>query len=75
MANILRVTFKATADAIATMGVMVMGESDESTPVAVVREQMCSGQIGNSLGKTWLLSHLRISTFALIWSYPPRNDI
>ena len=35
--NILRVTFKATADAIATMGVMVMGESDESTPVAVVR--------------------------------------
>jgi coenzyme F420-0:L-glutamate ligase / coenzyme F420-1:gamma-L-glutamate ligase len=35
--NILRVTFKATADAIATMGVMVMGESDESIPVAVVR--------------------------------------
>lgn len=35
--NILRVTFKATADAIATMGVMVMGESDESTPAAVVR--------------------------------------
>lgn len=35
--NILRVTFKATADAIATMGVMVMGESDESTPIAVVR--------------------------------------
>jgi F420-0:gamma-glutamyl ligase len=35
--NILRVTFKATADAIATMGVMVMGESNESTPAAVVR--------------------------------------
>lgn len=35
--NILRVTFKATADVIATMGIGVMGESDESTPVAVVR--------------------------------------
>jgi len=35
--NILRVTFKATADVIATMGIAVMGESDESTPVAVVR--------------------------------------
>jgi coenzyme F420-0:L-glutamate ligase / coenzyme F420-1:gamma-L-glutamate ligase len=35
--NILRVTFRATADMIATMGIAVMGESDESTPVAVVR--------------------------------------
>ncbi len=35
--NILRVTFKATADVIATMGIAVMGESDESTPVAVIR--------------------------------------
>jgi coenzyme F420-0:L-glutamate ligase/coenzyme F420-1:gamma-L-glutamate ligase len=35
--NVLRVTFKATADVIATMGIAVMGESDESTPVAVVR--------------------------------------
>jgi coenzyme F420-0:L-glutamate ligase/coenzyme F420-1:gamma-L-glutamate ligase len=35
--NILRVTFKATADVIATMGIAVMGESNESTPVAVVR--------------------------------------
>src|SRR5918992_3663765 len=35
--NVLRVTFKAVADALATMGVAVMGESDESTPVAVVR--------------------------------------
>jgi coenzyme F420-0:L-glutamate ligase/coenzyme F420-1:gamma-L-glutamate ligase len=35
--NILRVTLKATADVIATMGIAVMGESDESTPVAVVR--------------------------------------
>jgi coenzyme F420-0:L-glutamate ligase len=35
--NVLRVTFKATADAIATMGVAIMGESDESTPAAVVR--------------------------------------
>jgi coenzyme F420-0:L-glutamate ligase len=35
--NVLRVTFKAVADGLATMGVSVMGESDESTPVAVVR--------------------------------------
>jgi coenzyme F420-0:L-glutamate ligase / coenzyme F420-1:gamma-L-glutamate ligase len=35
--NVLRVTFKAIADGLATMGVAVMGESDESTPVAVVR--------------------------------------
>lgn len=35
--NILRVTFKATADVIATMGIAVMGESDESMPVAVIR--------------------------------------
>lgn len=35
--NVLRVTFKAVADGIATMGVAVMGESDESTPAAVVR--------------------------------------
>jgi coenzyme F420-0:L-glutamate ligase len=36
--NVLRVTFKAVADGLATMGVAVMGESDESTPAAVVRE-------------------------------------
>ena len=35
--NILRVTFKAVADGLATMGVAVMGESDESTPAPVVR--------------------------------------
>ena len=35
--NVLRVTFKAVADGLATMGVAVMGESDESIPVAVVR--------------------------------------
>lgn len=35
--NVLRVTFKAVADGLATMGVAVMGESHESTPVAVVR--------------------------------------
>jgi coenzyme F420-0:L-glutamate ligase len=35
--NILRVTFKAVADGLATMGVAMMGESDESTPAAVVR--------------------------------------
>jgi coenzyme F420-0:L-glutamate ligase/coenzyme F420-1:gamma-L-glutamate ligase len=35
--NILRVTFKAVADGLATMGVAVMGESDESTPAAVIR--------------------------------------
>jgi coenzyme F420-0:L-glutamate ligase len=35
--NILKVTFKAVADGLATMGVAVMGESEESTPAAVVR--------------------------------------
>jgi coenzyme F420-0:L-glutamate ligase len=35
--HILRVTMKAVADGIATMGVAVMGESSESTPAAVVR--------------------------------------
>jgi coenzyme F420-0:L-glutamate ligase/coenzyme F420-1:gamma-L-glutamate ligase len=35
--HVLRVTMKAVADGIATMGVAVMGESTESTPVAVVR--------------------------------------
>jgi len=35
--NILRVTQKAVADGLATMGVAVMGESNESTPAAVVR--------------------------------------
>ena len=35
--NKLRVTFRAVADALATMGVAVMGESAESTPAAVVR--------------------------------------
>ena len=33
----LRVTFKATADCLATIGVFVMGESNESTPIVVVR--------------------------------------
>lgn len=36
--NILKVTLKAVADGLATMGVAVMGESNESTPVAVVRD-------------------------------------
>ncbi len=35
--NILKVTFKAVADGLATMGVAVMGESNESTPATVVR--------------------------------------
>ncbi len=35
--SVLRVTFKASADALATMGVAVMGESNESTPAAVIR--------------------------------------
>lgn len=35
--NVLKVTFKAVADGLATMGVAVMGETDESTPAAVVR--------------------------------------
>lgn len=36
--NVMRVTFKAVADSLATMGVAVMGESDESAPAAVVRK-------------------------------------
>ena len=35
--NVLKYTFKAVADGLATMGVAVMGESDESTPAAVIR--------------------------------------
>lgn len=35
--NVLRVTLKAVADGLATMGVAAMGESSESTPGAVVR--------------------------------------
>jgi F420-0:gamma-glutamyl ligase len=35
--NKLRVTFRAVADGLATMGVAVMGESAESTPAVVVR--------------------------------------
>lgn len=35
--NALKVTFKAVADGLATMGVAIMGESNESTPVAVIR--------------------------------------
>jgi coenzyme F420-0:L-glutamate ligase len=35
--NVLRVTLRAVADGLATMGVAAMGESDESTPVAIVR--------------------------------------
>jgi coenzyme F420-0:L-glutamate ligase len=35
--NKLRVTFRAIADGLASMGVAVMGESAESTPAAVVR--------------------------------------
>jgi coenzyme F420-0:L-glutamate ligase len=35
--NVLKFTFKAVADGLATMGVAVMGESDESTPAVVVR--------------------------------------
>jgi coenzyme F420-0:L-glutamate ligase len=33
----LRVTFKATADSLATIGVFVMGESNESIPIVVIR--------------------------------------
>lgn len=33
----LKVTFKATADCLATMGVFVMGESNESIPIVVIR--------------------------------------
>lgn len=35
--NVLKFTFKAVADGLATMGVAVMGESDDSIPAAVVR--------------------------------------
>ncbi|MGI0029627.1 MAG: coenzyme F420-0:L-glutamate ligase [Nitrososphaera sp.] len=35
--HVLRVTQRAVADGLATMGVAVMGESNESTPLAVVR--------------------------------------
>lgn len=35
--NVLKYTFKGVADGLATMGVAVMGESDESTPAVVVR--------------------------------------
>jgi F420-0:gamma-glutamyl ligase len=35
--HVLRVTMRAVADGLATMGVAVMGESNESTPVAIVR--------------------------------------
>lgn len=44
--NILKYTFKATADGLATMGVAVMGESDESTPASVVREAKVSWSEG-----------------------------
>lgn len=33
----LKVTFKATADCLATMGVFMMGESNESIPLVVIR--------------------------------------
>lgn len=33
----LKVTFKATADCLATIGVFMMGESDESIPLVVIR--------------------------------------
>ncbi|NOJ28949.1 MAG: cytidine deaminase [Nitrososphaeraceae archaeon] len=36
--NILKVTIKAVADMLATFGVYIMGESDESTPVVVIRD-------------------------------------
>lgn len=36
--NVLRVTFKATADSMATAGVALMGESNESMPMAIVRD-------------------------------------
>jgi coenzyme F420-0:L-glutamate ligase / coenzyme F420-1:gamma-L-glutamate ligase len=35
--NVLKVTFIAVADSLASMAVAVMGESDESTPAAVIR--------------------------------------
>lgn len=33
----LRVTFRATADCLATIGVLLMGESNESIPIVVIR--------------------------------------
>jgi F420-0:gamma-glutamyl ligase len=33
----LMVTFRATADCLATIGVFLMGESDESIPIVVIR--------------------------------------
>lgn len=36
--NVLKYTFKAVADGLATMGVAVMGESDDSIPAVVVRD-------------------------------------
>jgi coenzyme F420-0:L-glutamate ligase len=36
--NVLRYTLKAVADGLATMGVAVMGESDDSIPAVVVRD-------------------------------------
>jgi coenzyme F420-0:L-glutamate ligase / coenzyme F420-1:gamma-L-glutamate ligase len=35
--NVMRVTFRAVADSLASMGVAIMGETDESTPIAVIR--------------------------------------
>jgi F420-0:gamma-glutamyl ligase len=35
--NVLKVTFKAVADSLATIGVAVMGESNEAQPAAVIR--------------------------------------
>jgi len=36
--KVLRVTLKAIADSLATMAVAAMGESDESTPAAIIRD-------------------------------------
>ena len=36
--HVLKYTIKATADALATMGTFVMGESNESIPVVVIRD-------------------------------------
>src|ERR687893_1902210 len=35
--NVLKYTLKATADSLATMGTFVMGESNESIPLVVIR--------------------------------------
>jgi coenzyme F420-0:L-glutamate ligase len=51
--NILRVTLKAVADGLATMGVAAMGESDESTPAAVVRGANVAWSEKSSRGRTW----------------------